>query len=242
MTTERERQRRRGPERNTHESDHQGNMTETTAESETRSDTGSSPLVDRTETGQMVPGITENRTIESAQALLLPRWGTADDAGHMYSIPSDEKSIASWASEWADFVNDWMRSRGIHILSRSTFMSEIPFREFSRRIEAYSLIGDHMVRTGAAKWLDRDHTRLRVYWKSLEDWVDEIYKWALDTGNMLLDVKSIVIQERDQVFSSLPEDELHLIMERLVDRKQATWVDQRLGAVKLRVTDYSGST
>jgi hypothetical protein len=62
-----------------------------------------------------------------------------------------------------------------------------------------------------------------------------VYRWALDTGILRLDVKSLVIQEAEQDFSRLPEEDIHGIMAILVERGFAKWVDKKAGAIVVNV-------
>jgi hypothetical protein len=56
----------------------------------------------------------------------------------------------------------------------------------------------------------------------------------METGNTLLDVKTLVIQEKSQKFSTLPERDLRIVFGIMVTRRQADWVDQKVGAIRLR--------
>ena len=72
---------------------------------------------------------------------------------------------------------------------------------------------------------------LRVYWRPLEDWADILYQWALKTGKLRLDVKSIVIQEVDEDFASLPEKDIHIVLALMVKKELAEWIDAKRGAI-----------
>ncbi|MHA2397230.1 MAG: hypothetical protein ACXAC0_11050, partial [Candidatus Thorarchaeota archaeon] len=75
----------------------------------------------------------------------------------------------------------------------------------------------------------------RVYWRPLEDWVDILYQWALKTGKLRLDVKSIVIQEIDEDFATLPEKDIHIVLALMVKKKMAEWIDEKKGAIVISV-------
>ena len=82
-----------------------------------------------------------------------------------------------------------------------------------------------------AYWRDRKKRQLRIYWRPLEDWADLIYQWAIKTGKLRLDVKSIVIQESAEDFASLPEKDIHIVLTLMVDKRLAEWVDAKKGAI-----------
>ncbi|MHA2358991.1 MAG: hypothetical protein ACXAB5_01855, partial [Candidatus Thorarchaeota archaeon] len=69
------------------------------------------------------------------------------------------------------------------------------------------------------------------YWRPLEDWADLIYQWAIKTGKLRLDVKSIVIQESAEDFASLPEKDIRIVLALMVDKGLADWVDTKKGAI-----------
>jgi hypothetical protein len=62
-----------------------------------------------------------------------------------------------------------------------------------------------------------------------------MYKWAIRTGKLRLDVQSIVVQESKEEFAGLPERDLHRIMEIMVSKGMAKWVDTKKGAILVLV-------
>ena len=170
---------------------------------------------------------------EIVEELLLPHWGDVTQSEWMYGVPTREEDIPMWAEEWGDFLLEWAERNNVHVMSVTTFLTEPPFKDMNGKVDSFKLIGDGLVDKEIAEWLDKARRQLRVYWRFLEDWVDIIYKWALETGTVRLDVKSIIIQESGQSFSKLPEKDLHIIMKLLVEKKLAEWVDKKRGAIKL---------
>lgn len=140
-----------------------------------------------------------------------------------------------WAEEWADFLLGWAEANGVHVLSVTMFIKNAPFKDMAGKVDSFLLIGEVLVQKEIAEWLDEAKRQLRVYWRYLEDWADIVYQWALKTGNLRLDIKSIIIQEEKQDFASLPEKDLRVIMKIMVDRRLADWVDKKKGAIKVKV-------
>ena len=62
---------------------------------------------------------------------------------------------------------------------------------------------------------------MRVYWKTLEVWSDDIYKWAYDNGK----IEPIMIYEireaKQEDFSNLPLEDLEEIFKILVKNRRA---------------------
>jgi hypothetical protein len=178
---------------------------------------------------------TEEVLVETEEVILMPPWGDLRQTEWMYGIPPREEDRDMWAEEWSDFVLRWMEARDVHVLSVTAFIKEAPFNDITNKIDSFKLIGGVLVQKEIAEWLDRNRRQLRVYWRFLEDWVDIIYEWALKSGKLRLDVKSIVIHEEDYSFAKLPEKDLHRVLLIMVEKGLASWVDKKKGAIKIIV-------
>jgi hypothetical protein len=153
----------------------------------------------------------------------------------MYHIPPREEDKKMWAEEWSDFLIKWAESRSIHVLSVATFVKEQPFSDMLGKADAFRVIGGFLVENDVGEWLDEKKKQLRVYWRPLEEWGDIMYKWAIRTGRLRLDIQSIVVQESNEDFAGLPERDLHRIMEIMVSKGMAKWVDMKKGAILVLV-------
>ncbi|UCE10181.1 MAG: hypothetical protein JSW61_14615 [Candidatus Thorarchaeota archaeon] len=179
--------------------------------------------------------VAEPSTQTTVQEVLLPKWGTAEESEWMYHIPKSEKERRLWAEEWSDFLLEWMKSEGLHVLSLSMIIDEDPFCDILGKIDAFRLFGEVLIEKEVAEWLDKKQKQLRVYWRPLEEWADLMYQWALKTGNRRLDVKSLVIQETQEEFATLPEADLHEVLSLMVRDNAAEWVDKKKGAIRILV-------
>jgi hypothetical protein len=179
--------------------------------------------------------VTANESPVSETEVLLPEWGTAEESGWMYGVPSRNEDKAMWAEEWGDFLLEWAQSQALHVLSLSTFLKEPPFRDLQGKVDAFRIIGDALVEKQVADWLDRGRRQLRVYWRPLEDWADIVYEWAIRTGHTLLDLKSIVIQESGEDFAHLPERDIGMVLTLIVERGLAVWIDKGKFAIRVEL-------
>lgn len=168
---------------------------------------------------------------EVTEEEFLPPWGSPDESEWMYGIPPREEDRVMWAGEWADFILQWTEHYSMHVLSVATFISEPPFKYLRSKVDSFKMITQVLIDKEIAEWTDRRKRQLRVYWKPLEDWADVIYAWALKTGKVRLDVKSIVIQESAEDFAKLPEKDLYVILGLMVEKEFAEWVDKKKGAI-----------
>ncbi len=174
-------------------------------------------------------------TEAAAVTEIVPRWGNIGEAEWMYNIPTRSQDLVLWAEEWGDFLLEWTEFEKIHVLSVSSFISKPPFKDILGKVKAFRSIGNSLVGKEVAAWLGRNREQLRVYWRPLGEWADLVYRWALDSGILRLDVKSLVIQEAEQDFSKLPEEDIHRIMALLVERGFAEWIDKKAGAIVVKV-------
>jgi len=165
------------------------------------------------------------------EIILMPSWGGTDQSEWMYGIPPRTEDRDLWAEEWADFLLLWTEHNSVHVLSLATFIAEPPFKDFRNKVDSFKKIAKVLIDKEVAEWTDRKKRQLRVYWKPLEDWADYLYEWALKTGKLRLDVKSIVIQESGESFAKLPEKDLYIVLALMVEKKFAEWIDKKKGAV-----------
>ncbi|MHA1882949.1 MAG: hypothetical protein ACTSUO_07875 [Candidatus Thorarchaeota archaeon] len=172
--------------------------------------------------------------VEETSAV-MPQWGDIHQSEWMYKIPPRKEDQNLWAEEWGDFLLEWTEAKDVHIISITTFIKELPFSDLSGKVDAFKMIGDHLTQKDIANWLNKNKRQLRVFWRPLEDWADIIYQWSLETGHIRLDVKSIIIQEKDKAFASLPENDLQIVLEFMVDKEYAEWVDKKKYAIKVIV-------
>ncbi len=178
------------------------------------------------------PQVTESVTEEVvSESVLMPSWGGTDQSEWMYGIPAREEDEKLWAEEWADFLLQWTEHHEVHILSLATFIAEPPFKDLRNKVDSFKKITQILIDKEVAEWTDRRKRQIRIYWRPLEDWADFIYEWALKTGKLRLDVKSIVIQESEEPFAKLPEKDLYIVLALMVEKEFAEWVDKKKGAI-----------
>ena len=173
----------------------------------------------------------ETEVVVTEPDFVVPSWGDVEETEWMYGIPTREEDRELWAGEWSDYLLEWTENKSVHVLSVATFISEPPFKDFRNKVDSFKMIAAALIDKEVAEWVDKKKRQLRVYWRPLEDWADILYQWALKSGKLRLDVKSIVIQEVDEDFASLPEKDIHIVMALMVKKGLAEWVDAKKGAI-----------
>ncbi|MFX1357717.1 MAG: hypothetical protein ACFFA8_10555 [Promethearchaeota archaeon] len=128
----------------------------------------------------------------------------------MYSIPNRKmnlKDYESWKNEWSKVLFDYARYAILHILYLRKLESEKPFSKFEDRNKALKEIAQELVDKKQAEWLSKSKEKLRVYWKSIDNWAEEIYKWAMEISP-LEPILIFEIRESNKEFSNLPHEDL----------------------------------
>lgn len=183
------------------------------------------------ETPAEVVNETDSEIVAIEPDFVIPSWGDTEETEWMYGMPTREEDRELWAEEWADYLLEWTENKRVHILSLATFISEPPFKDLRNKVDSFKAIATVLVDKEVAEWKDKKKRQLRVYWRPLEDWADILYQWALKTGKLRLDVKSIVIQEVDEDFANLPEKDIHIVLTLMVKKGLAEWIDEKRGAI-----------
>ena len=140
----------------------------------------------------------------------------------MYSIPNrktDLKDYESWKNEWSKVLFDYARYAILHILYLRQSESEKPFSNFEDRKQALEEIAEELINKEQAEWLSKSKEKLRVYWKSLNNWAEEIYDWAMEISP-LEPILIFEIRESNKAFSKLPNDDIIKIFKMLEKDKR----------------------
>jgi hypothetical protein len=121
----------------------------------------------------------------------------------------------SWKKEWAKVLFDYAKCSVLHIVHLRELYSEKPFLNFDDRKLSIKKIAKELVNQELAKYISKKKERLRVYWKTLDIFAEDLYEWALDQGK-LEPILIYEIRESDEEFSKLPTVEIEEIFEILV--------------------------
>ena len=155
----------------------------------------------------------------------------------MYSIPNkktDLKDYESWKQEWTKVLFDYARYALLHILYLRKLESEKPFSKFEDRSTALQEIADGLVDKKQAEWLSKSKEKLRVYWKSLDNWAEEIYKWAMEISP-LEPILIFEIRDSNKPFSTLPSDDIIKIFKMLEKDKKGKIIKLENGELSFKL-------
>ena len=156
----------------------------------------------------------------------------------MYTLPDKNKQKAdytSWKIEWAKVLFDYARFAILHIIYVRELNSQKPFTDFTNREQYILEIVEELIAQKQAKWFSKKKEKLRIYWKTLEGWSDEIYKWAYENGKL----EPIMIYElrdaKQEDFSSLPIEDLEAIFKILAKSRRAKILKLENGQLAFKI-------
>jgi len=158
----------------------------------------------------------------------LPKWVKAP---WMFIKPQKSDQIESWLESWSAIILDYSRIFVIHIININDLRSVHPFqnKKIGKRltVDQVRTIIDHLVKQNIARWLDEDNkTRARIYWKSNEEWADELLDFMIETGRVV-EIHSLYdLTQLEEKWSNLPADDLVIVCEMLVEKKVARWLNK----------------
>ena len=154
--------------------------------------------------------------------------------GFMFVIPTAEADIEQWGQEWAGFTADYCRELLLHIVSTRTLVMFDPFNDIRPdRMKAVKIILGVLVKEELGRWIDEAEGIIRITWKTDDEWANEIRHWALKTGRTTFTLFKLKEYRKD--LASLPKSELRIILDVLVERKQAKWLDREREVVEVLV-------
>jgi hypothetical protein len=169
-------------------------------------------------------GLIEKKLTAYEKLLESYPWLEEERKKFMFTMPNKSKQktdYISWKTEWAKVLFDYARFAVLHIIYIRELNSHKPFSDFTNREQYILEIAEELISQKQAKWISKKKEKLRVYWKTLEVWSDEIYKWAYDNGK----IEPIMIYElREAIqedFSNLPLEDLEEIFKILAKNRKA---------------------
>ncbi len=155
----------------------------------------------------------------------------------MFSLPNKRtnlKDYESWKSEWSKVVFDYARYAILHILYLRKLESENPFSNFDNRNSALKEIAEELVNKEQAEWLSKSKEKLRVYWKSLDNWAEDIYDWVMEISP-LEPILIFEIRESKKDFNTLPHNDIIKIFKILERDKRGKIIKLDNGQLSFKI-------
>ena len=158
----------------------------------------------------------------------LPKWVKAP---WMYIKPKKESQVESWLESWSAIVLDYSRIFVIHIININEIRNVHPFNNTINNkkmsLKQVREVIDHLVNQSVAQWLDeKTKTRARIYWKTNEEWADNLLDFMIETGRVVEIHSLFDLSQLQQQWSDLPADDLIIVCEMMVENKVAKWLNK----------------
>ncbi len=183
-------------------------------------------------------GLIEKKLTAYENLIKAYPWLEEERKKFMYSIPDKtkyENDYISWKIEWAKVLFDYARFAVLHIIYIRELNSEKPFSNFNNREKYIRKIVKELISQNQAKWLSKKKDKLRIYWKTLEVWSDEIYNWAYENGK----IEPIMIYElreaKQEDFSNLPLEDLEEIFKIMAKNHRAKVLKLEDGQIAFKI-------
>lgn len=181
-------------------------------------------VVDDTSTQTLQKPILEPGKIDPRIKPILPQWVNKP---WRWMVPDDIEHKNQWLTTWGEFILDFARILNLHIIDLQEISLVYPFyntlTQKKLSIPQLILISDYLVDINKAKWWDEEKTRLRIYWKALVTFCDELFDFAFQNGYEMVTAYDII--QMKQSWSTLPGSDIDTIMKILVETKRASWAD-----------------
>ena len=155
---------------------------------------------------------------------ILPGWVSKP---WRWMIPEDPELKQQWLLTWGDFLLAFARVLNQHILDLQEVSLVYPFQNgvLHKKLSLPQLkaISEHLIEQEKASWWDTEETRLRVYWKTLGSFAEELFDYSFQNGFEMITLYDMV--KMNQSWSTLPPKDLAVIMKIMVKSKKAEWAD-----------------
>ncbi len=85
-----------------------------------------------------------------------------------------------------------------------------------------------------AKWLEPD-VRARIYWKTDSVFAQELYDYMIETGKAIEYWTLLDLKKEHQEWSNLPLEELRQVINVLVTKQLAKWLDSEQTTIQFSI-------
>jgi hypothetical protein len=138
----------------------------------------------------------------------------------MYSPPSasNKENYKEWLEEWSKILFDFARIEKKHVIYVQELLKAKPFSEIRGGKDAIIGIGNELSQKKLAVWIVKKE-KLRVYWKSMDEWAGALYNWAFENGKSE-PMLAFDFKDANQDFSTLPDEEFPQIFKILEKQKK----------------------
>ena len=183
-------------------------------------------------------GVIEKELSPYEELLNVYPWLEEPKYEFMYSIPNKKKNpddYESWKVEWSKVTFDYAKYAILHIIYLREVISEKPFSNFQNRQEAIKEIAEELVSQELAQFISKKKDKIRVYWKTLDIWADNLYDWAIDSGKVGPILIYEIRESNQKGLNSLPKDDLEEVFRILSKDDRGTIIRTDDGEIAFKI-------
>ena len=105
-----------------------------------------------------------------------------------FTLQVVEKTKQTQFEMWIDLISFWLKQQKKTVIYVNKDSADFPFtnKKINRALKVSDIrvVLDHMKSLKYGSWNDDEKTIFSVSWKSMDEWANMIYKWAVDEGQI----------------------------------------------------------
>jgi hypothetical protein len=146
----------------------------------------------------------------------------------MYSKPKNPDLLKKWRETWTKFLLRFAEDQNIHLINTMDLKRKEPFNKLNQ--DSFNDIVKNLIGSGYGKFWESNI--LRIYWLSLESWADHIFNIAKKKEKKIVKNVQGLIELEPKVVS-MPKEDAKEVLNIMVKRRLARWIDKREKIIKL---------
>ena len=145
------------------------------------------------------------------------------DKPWMYSEPKSPELLKKWTETWTNYLLRYAENKNIHLINVADLQREYPFNKLERG--SFQNLTNILVQIGYGKWWNGKGKLLRIYWRSIDKWVDHVLHLTKEKQIPIISGTQGLI-ELEPLMATMPKAEIEQVLKMLVKRKVARWVEK----------------
>ncbi|MHA1506123.1 MAG: hypothetical protein ACTSR0_02895 [Candidatus Asgardarchaeia archaeon] len=156
----------------------------------------------------------------------------------MYTLPLNDELKREWLEEWTQFIVEWARFHGKFLVDVEDVLSSEAFSsdDISLGIREVKALFEYLVEKGVAEWYGEGKRQIILYWMSVENIVESVFRWAIETGKVEVDVYTLLNSE--EPWSRLPPEKLYSILCMMVKKRRARWLNRKKSIIEIDLHSF----
>jgi len=144
---------------------------------------------------------------------------------YLLTRPASPELVKIWEEFWVKYVLDLAEEENLSLISVSELRRLSPFDQMDEG--SFKALLELLIKRGHAKWWDKKRGILRIYWCGPDYWLEKLLDAirARSLTGVVNGVEGAV--ELVPQMASLPREEVEDLLELMVERGLAKWVDKK---------------